>query len=197
MTDWSVIMENKKKLILKVSEKLISKKGYSKTTIDEITKKAGIGKGTFYLYFKDKDDLFFSIVKEEFENLMVRIREEVEGINDFFERLKKGIEIYLEYHEKNYAFFKILLQEKPFIKRKSFENFWKDFFKKWDNFMKEGFEKQIKKKKIKKLDLEDMIYSLIGILHGNIHKWIISERKYSLIKKKDVIFEIFTSGIRR
>ncbi|MCX7917148.1 MAG: TetR/AcrR family transcriptional regulator [bacterium] len=190
-------MKNKRKMILKVAERLISQKGYSKTTIEEITKKVGIGKGTFYLYFKDKNDLFFSIIKEEFENLMLKIKEEVEEIEDFFERLKKGIEIYLEYHEKNYNFFKILLQEKPFIKRKSFEKFWRDFFKKWGSFMKDGFEEQIKKNKIKKIDLEDIIYSLIGILHGNIHNWIINNRKYSLVEKKDVIFKIFTEGIRR
>ena len=197
MTDRSVKMEDKRKLILKVAEKLISKKGYSKTTIDEITKKAGIGKGTFYLYFKNKNDLFFSIIKEELENLITNIKKEVEEIDDFFERLKKGIEMYLDYYEKNYDFFKILLQEKPFIKRKSFEEFWKVFFKKWESFMKEGFKEEIKNKRIKKFDLEDIIYSLIGLLHGNIHKWILSERKYSLLKKKDVIFKIFTEGIRR
>ncbi|MCM8808806.1 MAG: TetR/AcrR family transcriptional regulator [Candidatus Omnitrophica bacterium] len=190
-------MENKKNVIMKVAEKLFSKKSYSKTTVEEITKRAGIGKGTFYLYFKDKNDLFFSIIKQEFENFMLKVKEEASNIDDFFERLRKGIEIYLSYFEKNYDFFKILLQEKPFIKRKGFEQFWMDFFKKWGSFMKEGFEKQIKKNKIKKLDLEDIIYSLIGILHGNIHKWMLNGRNYSLVKKKDVIFKIFTEGIKR
>ncbi len=190
-------MKNKRELILKIGEKIISEKGYSKTTIEEITKKAKIGKGTFYIYFKDKRDLFFSIIKEGLENLMEKIKKEVEKIDDFFERLKKGVEIYLSYHEKNYALFKILLQEKPFIKRKNFEIFWKDFFNKWEVFMKEGFEKQIKEGKIKDVEIDDIIYSLIGILHGNIHRWIVSGRKYSLVAKKDIIFEIFTEGIRR
>lgn len=197
MTDRSVIMENKRKLILKVSEKLISKKGYSKTTIEEIAKKANIGKGTFYLYFKNKNDLFFSIIKEEMENLMSNIKKEVEGIDSFFDKLKKGIEMYLDYYEKNYDFFKILLQEKPLIRRRSFEEFWKEFFKKWESFIKGGFKEEIKKGRIKNIDLEDIIYSLIGLLHGNIHRWILNERKYSLLKKKDVIFEIFTEGIKK
>ncbi|MCM8803855.1 MAG: TetR/AcrR family transcriptional regulator [Candidatus Omnitrophica bacterium] len=190
-------MKNKKELILKVAEKIISEKGYTETTIDEITKKVGIGKGTFYLYFRDKEDLFFSIIKEGLEKLMEEIKKETEMIEDFFERLKKGIEIYLSYHEKNYSLFKILLQEKPFIKRKSFENFWKDFFKKWDNFMKDGFRKEIGKGKIKRINLDDIIYSLIGILHGNIHKWIIDGRRYHLVEKKDIIFEIFVNGIKK
>ncbi|MCM8819105.1 MAG: TetR/AcrR family transcriptional regulator [Candidatus Omnitrophica bacterium] len=190
-------MENKKKLIIRVAENLISKKGYAKTTVADITKKAKIGKGTFYLYFKNKEDLFYSIINTSFENLMNEIKKEVEKINDFFERLKKGIEIYLKYFEKNYTLFKILVQEKPFIKRKRFENFWKEFFEKWDIFIKKGFDEQIKENRIKNLSIDDIIYSLIGILHGNIHRWIINGRKYSLVEKKDIIFEIFTEGIRR
>ncbi|MGC8976323.1 MAG: TetR/AcrR family transcriptional regulator [Candidatus Ratteibacteria bacterium] len=190
-------MENKKELILKIAEKIISEKGYTKTTIDEIAKKSGIGKGTFYLYFKNKEDLFLSIIENGLEKLIENIKKELEKIDDFFERLKKGIEIYLAHHEKNYYLFKILLQEKPFLKRKSFEDFWKNFFKKWENFMKDGFKKEMEKGKIKKLDLDDILFSLIGILHGNIHKWIINERKYSLVEKRDVIFEIFVNGIKK
>lgn len=189
-------MKDKRKLILRIAEKIISKKGYSETTIDEITKRAKIGKGTFYLYFKNKEELFFSIINENLENLVEKIKREVEKIEDFFEKLKKGIEIYLLYHEKNYYLFKILIQEKPLLKSKKFEDLWKEFFEKWD-FIKRSFEKQIKKGEIKNFEVNDIICSLIGILHGHIHNWILSGRKYNLCEKRDIIYEIITNGIRR
>ncbi|MCM8807027.1 MAG: TetR/AcrR family transcriptional regulator [Candidatus Omnitrophica bacterium] len=190
-------MKDKRNLILKTAEKLISEKGYTRTTIEQIANKAKIGKGTFYLYFKNKEDLFISIIDKNLENLMREIRKEVEKISDFFDRLKKGIEIYLIYFEKNYTLFKILLQEKPFIKGQRFETFWKGFFKKWDFFIKKGFEEQIKNGRLKDFEFEDILYSLIGIIHGNIHRWIINGRKYPLREKKDLILEIFTEGIKR
>ena len=36
---------------------LFISEGFHKTTIAMITKRAGLGKGTFYLYFKDKEDI--------------------------------------------------------------------------------------------------------------------------------------------
>ena len=190
-------MEDKKKLILKAGEEIISKKGFSNATIEEITKRAKVGKGTFYLYFKNKDDLFYSIIKEGLDALVIEIRKTIEKIDDFFEKLKKGIGMYLTYHQKNYFLFKILLQEKPFLKNKNFVNFWDDFFKKWD-FIKKGIKEQIKKKKIvKNIQPDDFLYSLLGILHGNIHRWLVQGRKYPLVEKKDVIYEIFVKGIRR
>jgi len=189
-------MESKRNLILKAGEEIIGKKGFSNATIEEITKKAKVGKGTFYLYFKNKEELFYSIVKEGLDALVIEIRKATEEIEGFFEKLKKGIEMYLLYHQKNYFLFKILLQEKPFLKNKNFVNFWDDFFKKWD-FIKKGIKKQIEEKKIKDIQPDDFLYSLLGILHGNIHRWLVQGRKYFLVEKKDVIYEIFVNGIRR
>lgn len=52
--------KNKKKkheALLNTSFDLFTKKGFSRTSISEIAEKAGVAKGTFYLYFKDKFDL--------------------------------------------------------------------------------------------------------------------------------------------
>ena len=38
--------------------------GYDRLSIQEITDRADLGRGTFYLYFKDKEDVIWSIIKE-------------------------------------------------------------------------------------------------------------------------------------
>jgi len=43
---------------------LFSKFGLKKTSIDDITKCAGIGRGTFYLFYRSKEDFFLSIIEE-------------------------------------------------------------------------------------------------------------------------------------
>jgi AcrR family transcriptional regulator len=44
--------------------------GYKKTSIDEIAQSAGVGRGTVYIYFKDKDDLFLEILKYKTADLL-------------------------------------------------------------------------------------------------------------------------------
>lgn len=188
-------MENKRKIILEIAEKIISKKGFSETSIEEIAKKAHIGKGTFYLYFKNKEDMFFSIIKESFEELLIKTKKEAEKTENIFEKLKSFIKIYLDYHEKNYYIFKILLQEKPILKKMTFEKLWKEFYDKL-GFLKEVIEKGIQEKKIKKYNVEDIIFALIGILNAFVHRWIIYGRKSSLQEKVDTLFRIFINGIK-
>ena len=43
--------------LLDAGERIILQKGSAATTVDDITRAAGVAKGTFYLYFKSKEDL--------------------------------------------------------------------------------------------------------------------------------------------
>ncbi len=50
--------------IVSSAMELFAKKGFDKTTVDEIVARAGVAKGTFYLYFKSKDDLIKELAFE-------------------------------------------------------------------------------------------------------------------------------------
>ena len=54
----------RKEQILKVSEKIFSRKGYYETFVEDIIKEAKVGKGTFYRYFKSKEDLYITLLKK-------------------------------------------------------------------------------------------------------------------------------------
>jgi AcrR family transcriptional regulator len=62
-------MEDKRQRILKAAIEVFLRKGFDSATMDEIALKAGIAKGTIYLYFKDKADLYGSLLEEKIELL--------------------------------------------------------------------------------------------------------------------------------
>ncbi len=49
--------KKKKDALFRTAFELFTTKGTAKTTISDIVEKAGVAKGTFYLYFKDKYDI--------------------------------------------------------------------------------------------------------------------------------------------
>ncbi|PGD98195.1 TetR/AcrR family transcriptional regulator [Bacillus wiedmannii] len=61
--------EERRKEILETAERLFLTKGYTKTTVNDILKEIGIAKGTFYHYFKSKeevmDEVIMRIIKED------------------------------------------------------------------------------------------------------------------------------------
>lgn len=73
--------ENKKQkrsALLSQAFSLFMKKGIANTSISDITQEAGVGKGTFYFYFRDKEDLIEKLIAQKAEQLFFHA---LEGLN--------------------------------------------------------------------------------------------------------------------
>lgn len=57
--------------ILAAAEALLVSFGYRKVTVDEVARRAGVGKGTVYLYWPSKWELFAAVLTREAANLLV------------------------------------------------------------------------------------------------------------------------------
>lgn len=74
--------ENKQKkrtALLSHAFSLFMNKGISNTTISDIASHAGVGKGTFYFYFKDKDDLIEKLIAQKAEQLLINAMQTLES----------------------------------------------------------------------------------------------------------------------
>ena len=54
--------EIKRQRILDAALKLFARKGFEATALEEVARGARLAKGTLYLYFKDKEDLYAQVV---------------------------------------------------------------------------------------------------------------------------------------
>lgn len=65
--------DERKNEILDVAEKLFYQKGYEKCTVNDILKQVNIAKGTFYYYFKSKEEVLEGVVDRISEIILTRI----------------------------------------------------------------------------------------------------------------------------
>lgn len=88
--------------LLDATEQLLKEKGVSAMTVEDITEGAGVSKGTFYLYFKAKEDVLAALRVRYVEALLKRQSQAVEKLHpaDWIGRLETwlvaGIRDYLE-----------------------------------------------------------------------------------------------------
>ena len=75
--------QQKESSLLKTAFEFFTTKGFSKTSISDIAGKAGVAKGTFYLYFKDKYDIRNKLVAHKSSQLFLNAMEDIgSDIND-------------------------------------------------------------------------------------------------------------------
>jgi len=101
--------ENKKRLILQVANAVFAEKGFQEATISQIARKANIAEGSIYDYFKNKEDLLFSIPEERMESFLSGLQEHLKGIQGALEKLRKLIWYHLDFYERNQDYTRILL----------------------------------------------------------------------------------------
>lgn len=71
--------EQRRKAIVDAAESLFFSRDYDNVSMDEIAKEAELGKGTLYLYFKDKESLFFAVVNRGVKIFRAMTMEEVKN----------------------------------------------------------------------------------------------------------------------
>jgi len=63
--------------ILDAAAELVQRWGYRKTTVDDIARQAGVAKGTVYLHWKAREDLFIALLRREDLKLVEDIRQRI------------------------------------------------------------------------------------------------------------------------
>ena len=91
-------LKTRKKLI-ETAEGLLKANGFNALCVEDITKAAGVAKGTFYVYFKHKEDIVAEICRGYFKE----IEDEISGMSDsglveklslYFDNFMKAVELY-------------------------------------------------------------------------------------------------------
>lgn len=71
--------EDRPREICGAALEVFSEKGFAAAKLDDIARRAGVSKGTLYLYFKDKEDLFRAVVRDTVAPNIDVVRSMVEG----------------------------------------------------------------------------------------------------------------------
>jgi len=97
--------------IIRAAEHVFALKGFHNATIQDIARQAQYAAGTVYLYFEDKDSLYFYIVEEKIKGLLYILRSNTGQTKGTLEKLEVFIYECLRFFEKNQDFFRIFIQE--------------------------------------------------------------------------------------
>jgi len=110
MTDQSV-SDRKRQAILDAARSVFSRLGYAKTSMDDVAEEAGIAKGTLYLYFKSKEDLYLGALARDVRELTERAITAMNAKAGFRDKLTAFLTVRLEYCKANEDFLRIYLAE--------------------------------------------------------------------------------------
>ncbi len=155
--------ENMRRLILDSAMELFVEEGYENVQIRKITDRIEYSPGTFYLYFKDKDEVFFKLHEEGFAELINRMKETI-TIEHPLERLQKIGEIYIDFALEKPQYYEIMFILRSPMKELK-DNQWDCGFETFQ-FLLQTVEECIQKKCIKAQNAFVISKIMWSMVHG-------------------------------
>ncbi len=186
--------------ILEAGEKLFAKKGFYPTTMEEVARAAGLAKGTIYLHFDNKRDLFFSIIEKKLDILLEKVENEMRKDELAWQRIKLAIGIHLRFLEENRDFFKIMQALPESLKEEMEKRLKGRVIEKqlrYIDILDQLIQKGIANQEIKPLDARKLAVILVGMVHSLTIYWISRKEKGSLSQDESLVWQVLWEGIKK
>src|SRR5436190_18133424 len=106
-----VVTEFRTAGILEAARKVFANKGFHDATVDDVANAAGLAKGTVYLYYRSKQDVYLAALRFGISQMYAALVEEVKKAATTDAKLKSLIAAKLAYFDENRDFFKIYNSE--------------------------------------------------------------------------------------
>ncbi|MBK1813346.1 TetR/AcrR family transcriptional regulator [Clostridium sp. YIM B02505] len=169
--------DEKRKLIFETAAKVFAEKGYNNTSIKDIASKAEVSVGTFYLYFKNKEELFEELY-DQMEQIISSIKNYAmkKEVSVAAERFANVVAASMWTYQKYRQLAKILLVEALRINSRFEEKYQELVMKSCEDM--EGILKHLKAIGI--IDVPDVKVSAIvheGSFNYAISYWLRTEDK--------------------
>src|SRR5258708_5404367 len=110
-TKKEVVAEFRRHEILQAARRIFARQGYGATTVDEIAHEGRIAKGTLYLYFKSKEEIYLTALIQDCTALQQESARRMGGVAGARAKLAEFVKVRLEHSERNADFVRIFFSE--------------------------------------------------------------------------------------
>src|SRR6187549_2720392 len=110
-TKKDVLSEFRKSELLNAARAVFGKKGFHDASIEEIAEMAEVAKGTVYLYYKSKNDLYLEALRFGIGSLVNELKKRADSAGSCLETLRLLTRTKIVFFEENRDFFRIYYSE--------------------------------------------------------------------------------------
>lgn len=152
--------EATRRKLMSAAEAEFGAKGFHIASVSSITTRAGVGQGTFYLYFRTKEEIFVTLVKEIGRSLRKHMRDAVAGSGDRLEAERLAYEAFFDFASKHPGLYRIV-QESQFVD----PSVYRDYYERIATGYSEDLKTAAARGEIRPGDADVRAWALMGIGH--------------------------------
>ncbi len=154
--------------IFQAAEQVLGQLGYSGASISEITRRAGVAQGTFYVHFKSKEELMDGVVRFLSHELRRQLRQATDRVRDRRDKEIEGMRAFYHFLGQHSQIYRIVSESEVIVPPSAAY-----YYGKLAAGYAASLEQGIAKEEIRDLPLDFMVACLMGISHMLGLRWLV------------------------
>jgi AcrR family transcriptional regulator len=181
--------------ILSAAVELFAKQGFAATEVQQIADRAGVGKGTVYRHFVNKDKLFLAAADLGLRQLKDAVNQSAADLVTPLARLRAGVISFLEFFRRHPEFVDLMIQERAHFRDRESPTF---FGRKDDEMTcrwRDEFSELIRQGVLRPLPVEHLMDFIEQSLFGAVLVHFLGRRDPATAADGDRTADLILNGI--
>jgi AcrR family transcriptional regulator len=193
-----VLSEFRRKELLTAARTIFSKKGFHEATIDDVAEAAEVAKGTVYLYYKSKRDLYLEALRFGIESLNRELEAKAAEPGSLRDKLRNLAATKMAFFEENREFFNIYYSELGKLpSHPASVDLVKDLYFAQAKIFARLVQEGIRRREIRKVDVEKTAFAIADLTRDVTTQRFLGFSKTSMKNDIDFVVDFIWKGISR
>lgn len=184
-TKQKLVSEFRRAEIIDAARTVFARRGFAHGIIDEIAKEAGIAKGTVYLYFRSKTEIYKAVLDHDMKVLKKGTRDEIDAAITLKEKIGAFILSRLKNAEERKEFFRIMDsgQQNLSMTRSQYREFLAEPVQR----LASAIEEASRRGEIRQVPSEKVAWIIADMTRGTIQRRLLGQSSSSLRRESEFL----------
>jgi len=184
-TKQQVVSEFRRAEILDAARTVFARRGFAHGIIDEIAQEAGIAKGTVYLYFSSKTEIYKAVLDHDMKLLKQGTMARIEAAETLRDKIFGFILVRMENAEQRKEFFRIMDSEQGNLSMTRSE--YRDFLQEPVLRMAAAIERGVEQREIRPVPAEKISWMIADLTRGAIQRRLLGHGEGTLAEEAEFL----------
>jgi TetR/AcrR family fatty acid metabolism transcriptional regulator len=194
-TKQQVVSEFRRAEILDAARTVFARRGFAHGIIDEIAQEAGIAKGTVYLYFSSKTEIYKAVLDHDMKLLKQSTMERIEAAATLRDKIRNFALVRMENAEERKEFFRIMDSEQGNLTMTRSQ--YRDFLQEPVKRMAEAIEDAVQQEEIRAVPAGKIAWMIADLTRGTIQRRLLGHGEGTLAEEAEFLSGFIWAAIKK
>jgi AcrR family transcriptional regulator len=176
--------------LLDAAETEFGVRGFHAASITDITQRAGVAQGTFYLYFPSKEEALRELVRHMGHELRQTLTTATAGAADRLTVERRGFEAFARFSLRHRNLYRIVM-ESQFVDEAIYRGYYESLAKGYAA----GLQRAIDRGELRAVDAESAAWAMMGVAHFVGLRYAIWQEREPPPEALDAVFDVVRHGL--